>query len=551
MNRRISMHIKRRFTPTALLLHSCQLVTCLLFTWLVIPSCNGPAGGRVQEGATYYISLEGNDSNPGTSLSRPWQSIQRVNEQKFSPGDRILFRSGDTFNGTFTLSAEDAGRAESRLIVSSFGEGTATISGNEAEGLKADSCHFLTIENLEFSGLGRISGNTTDGLFILQCKDIILNDLDVHGFQHSGVHLHQCNDAVIAHVYAHENGFAGIHVTGNTIWDTARYDNHNLYIGYCKAENNPGDPTVLNNHSGNGILASSVNGGTIEYCEASNNGWDMPWTGNGPVGIWIWDCTDFTIQNCIAHHNRTNPSAADGGGFDLDGGVSNSVIQYCISHNNEGAGYGLYEFGAAKPWENNTIRYNISQDDGIINGGSLGIWKSDNVGVMRNCQVYNNTFYNSLKDGSSIWLYDNYPGFSFYNNVFVYNGELISEEQRLKDEIFIGNLYWNLAEEEAFFDYANLNEWATATGNEMLEDQFIGLYMDPLFSHAGSIEVTDPTLISPESIGGFIPQAGSPLVDRGLNLKDLLNLDTGERDLPGTSIPSKNSYDIGAIELDY
>ena len=93
----------------------------------------------------------------------------------------------------------------------------------------------------------------------------------------------------------------------------------------------------------NGILASSVEYGTIEYCEAFNNGWDMPWTGNGPVGIWIWDCTDFTIQHCISHHNRNHPEAADGGGFDFDGGVSNSTIQYCISHHNEGAGYGLYE----------------------------------------------------------------------------------------------------------------------------------------------------------------------------------------------------------------
>jgi len=528
--------MKRAIILTALLLH----------TGLWFISCSGP---RV--GSTYYISADGDDANSGLAEGKAWQTIERVNEQDFAPGDRILFRSGGTFKGTIYLSAEDAGTESSRLVVSSFGEGRAIISGEEVEGLKADSCQYLTIESLEFSGMGRESGNTKDGLLLYQCDGIVLHDLEVYGFQHSGVHLHQCNDAHITHVYAHENGFAGIHVSGTTVWDTVKYDNHNLYIGYCVAENNPGDPSVLNNHSGNGILASSVKGGIIEYCEAFNNGWDMRWTENGPVGIWIWDCTDFVIQHCISHHNRTNPVAADGGGFDLDGGVSNSVIQYCISHNNEGAGFGLYEFGGAKPWENNTIRYNISQDDGIINGGSLGVWKSDNQGVMRNCQVYNNTFYNSLKDGSSIWYYDNYPGFQFHNNVFVYNGSLLSDGKTIGDEVFQGNLYWNLSGDIAFLGYGTLGEWAAATGKEIYDGDFIGLYQDPMLKQAGSIEVTDPIMINQETIGGYVPLPGSPLVDRGLDLKVLLNLDAGERDLLGTLISSKNIYDIGAIELDY
>ena len=526
--------MKRPIIPTTLL-----LLTCLWFA-----TCTGP-----KVGSTYFISADGEDSNSGLTKGKAWQSIDRVNEQDFAPGDRIMFRGGDTFNGTISLSAEDSGTESSRLIVSSYGEGAAIISGQEAEGLKADICQFLTIETLEFSGMGRNSGNTADGVLIHQSDGIVIHDLEVYGFQHSGVHLHQCNDAVIKHVYTHENGFAGIHVSGTTIWDTAKYDNHNLYIGYCVAENNPGDPSVLNNHSGNGILASSVKGGTIEYCEAFNNGWDMLWTENGPVGIWIWDCTDFIIQHCISHHNRTNPVAADGGGFDLDGGVSNSLIQYCISHNNEGAGFGLYEFGAAKPWENNTIRYNISQDDGIINVGSLGIWKSENQGILRNCQIYNNTFYNSLKEGSSIWLYDNYPGFCFHNNIFVYNGALISEGKSPKDEVFLGNLYWNLEEDITFLGYGTLGEWATATGKEQYDDEFIGLFQDPMLKQAGSITVTDPAMINQESMSGYIPLPGSPLVERGLNLKTLLNLDVGERDLLGTAIPSKNNYDIGAIEL--
>ncbi len=436
-----------------------------VFAALMAAACSSTVN---LEGETYYISAEGDDANEGNSEAKAWKTIEKINAFDFSPGDQILLRGGDEFEGTILLSSEDSGNEESRVLISSYGNGKAVVQGGAKQGVRADSCAFLTVEKLELSGQGRKSGNVTDGLLALRCMGITVHEVEAYGFQKSGVHIHQCNDANITHVYTHDNGFSGIHVSGTTGGDPENYDNQNLYIGYCVAENNPGDPTVLKNHSGNGILASSVKKGVIEYCEAFNNGWDMPWTGNGPVGIWIWDCTEFTIQHCIAHHNRTNPVAADGGGFDFDGGVSNSVIQYCIAHNNEGAGFGLYEFGAAKPWENNIVRYNISQDDGIINGGSVGIWKNDDRGIMRNCQIYNNTFYNSQEDGTNIWLYDHYPGFEFRNNVFVYNGAMIGENSSPEDEVFQGNLYWNLAGDYTFFGFSNLREWAASTGNEMI-----------------------------------------------------------------------------------
>ncbi len=530
-------------TKTSIARFSAFLSLALLA--LISFSCSSTSGGG---GTVYYISTDGDDKNSGTSEGKAWRSIDRVNNHDLSPGDKILFLGGDEFEGTIKLTGEDGGSEELRVIISSFGEERALINGKDKEGIRADSCLYLTIENLAIKGQGRKSGNTTDGLLVTKCDGVVINEVEVHGFQKSGVHVHQCDDASITHVYACENGFAGIHVTGTTMRDPENYDNQNLYIGYCVAENNPGDPTALTNHSGNGILANSVQGGIIEYCEAFNNGWDMPWTGNGPVGIWIWDCTDFIIQYCVAHHNRTNPVAHDGGGFDFDGGVSNSIIQYCVSHNNEGAGYGLYEFGAAKPWENNIVRYNISQDDGILTSGSVGIWTNEAGGIMRNCQIYNNTFYNSQQDGSNIALSDNYPGYVFYNNVFVYNGTLIVEGKALKDEVFLGNLYWNLAGDKSFLGFSTLKEWALASGKEMLEGNYMGRYEDPRFQNGGEVDLTDPQKINTESLKGYFPKPGSPLINGGIELNKLFNMDPGIRDLPGTSIPVNGKFDIGAIE---
>ncbi|MCK4881161.1 MAG: right-handed parallel beta-helix repeat-containing protein, partial [Bacteroidales bacterium] len=174
----------------------------------------------LQRGTVYYISSDGDDNNSGKSPNRAWKTIERVNAQSYSPGEKILFRGGEEFEGTIIFTSEDAGSHESRVIISSFGAERAIIMGMGKEGIRVDSCHFLGISNLNLIGSGRKSGNNSDGLFIQKSDGVILDNLETSGFQHSGIHLHQCNDAVITHVYAHENGFAGIHVTGNTIWDT-------------------------------------------------------------------------------------------------------------------------------------------------------------------------------------------------------------------------------------------------------------------------------------------------------------------------------------------
>lgn len=496
----------------------------------------------------YYVSPDGNDENSGTSQAQAWKTIQKVSETDFAPGSSILFEGGKEFTGTIHLDESDAGSAGHEVTLSSYGEGKSLIIGGDQQGLLAKDCDHLVIKDLTFEGSGRKRGNTTDGVLLIGSDSIRIENLEVYGFQKSGLHVRKSVNAMITHVYAHDNGFAGIHVTGETMNHKIKYDNADLYIGYCVAENNPGDPTVLKNHSGNGILASSVGGGVIEYCEAFNNGWDMPWTGNGPVGIWIWDCTDFIIQHCIAHDNRTNPLAADGGGFDFDGGVSNSIMQYNLSYNNEGCGFGLYEFGAAKAWQNNIIRYNISQDDGIINGGAVGIWKADNRGSMSHCEIYNNTFFNSTENGPIIWLYDHYPGFNFRNNIFVYNGTFLDEKQQLEGEVFQGNIYWNLAGGLGIGTYHTIEEWAAATGKEMVNEKLAGRFIDPQLNQPGKVTLTDPGNMDAIHLPEYAPVTGSPVIDAGLNLRELFDLDPGKKDILGTPIPSGQAFDIGAVE---
>lgn len=50
----------------------------------------------------YYVSSSlGNDQNNGLTPTSPFQSISELNSLIFNPGDSILFKSGDIFNGMF------------------------------------------------------------------------------------------------------------------------------------------------------------------------------------------------------------------------------------------------------------------------------------------------------------------------------------------------------------------------------------------------------------------------------------------------------------------
>jgi hypothetical protein len=510
---------------------------------LVLISCHIPGSHP----PTLYISHSGNDANSGTSIRHAWRTIQKVNDQYLQPGTWVLFEGGATFQGTLELNRMDSANESLPVTISSYGKGFACIDGDTAMSFKAENCSYFSVKKLQFKGKGRKGGNRSDGVYIAECSHVLVDSLEISGFQHAGLSISKCNNIRILNVHAHDNGFAGIHVWGATIWEKEKYDNHNIYIANCVAENNPGDPTVLTNHSGNGILASSVEGGIIEYCEAFNNGWDMPWHGNGPVGIWIWDCSGFTIQYCISHDNKTAKGAADGGGFDLDGGVSNSVIQYCLSYHNQGAAIGLFEFGAGKTWENNIVRYNISHNDGTNGQGSLCVWLGEAGGTIRNCEIYNNTFYNSNPGGPNLCLMKNLPGFSFRNNIFVYNGSILFKGQQIKDEIFQNNLYWNLGGNKKFTGYPDIAKWASAKGKEQLDGKFTFVYADPMLNDTATVSIKNPHSLAGLSI--YYPNAESPLIDAGFDIRTLEGGIEVKKDFAGSNVPRGKGFDIGAMEF--
>lgn len=485
----------------------------------------------------YAVSPRGDDANVGT-VERPWRTIERVNAAQLRAGDRVLLEGGQRFAGTLRLIADDSGSPERKVIVTSYGTGRATIEGGVAPALVLDGARHINIRDLRLRGAGRKTGSTGSGLMIARTAFVNIENLEVLGFQRSGIEIDGSEDVRLTRIHAHQNGFSGISSGGAT--------SRRLYVGHSLTENNPGDPTIRANHSGNGIVLGQVQTATIEYCESRYNGWDMPWTGNGPVGIWTYQSDKVTIQYNIAHHNRS--TALDGGGFDLDGGTTNALVQYNYSHSNYGAGYLICQYEGAGRFADNVVRYNISQDDGVFaHDAGIYVWVAD--ADMKSTLIHNNTVFNTKGSAVAFGVSKGYTGpmpeMTFYNNIFVSQGpQIIGGADRGR---FIGNLYWAMGERGFRVDgYKDFDEWAAATGQEKHAGRVVGLFADPMLRKDGTALLTDPKQLSQLHEYKLLP--GSPAIDRGVDLRSLFNIDMGRRDYYGTPLPGGSRVDIGAYE---
>ena len=477
----------------------------------------------------YINNNTGNDKFPG-SVKRPIKTISEVNGRLKKKPASIFLKGGQVFKGNLLVDSIIGTRTDT-IVIGSYGEGRAVIDGANGEAIRVENCSYIRVENLELKGNGRKGGNLANGLAFVRTRNSSVEHLAAEGFQKSGVDLYDCSFIQVKDALAYNNGFCGINIMGS-----GNHLSKNIFISGSKAENNPGDPTMLDNHSGNGILVGASDSVTIDHCSATNNGWDMPRQGNGPVGIWAWESDHVTIQYCISYRNKTSRGGKDGGGFDLDGGVTNSLIQYCLSYENEGAGYGLFQYSGASDWSNNTIRYCLSINDARTTegAGSFFIWNGSNESSqLNNCMIYNNVIYS---DSVPVISYENssaHKNIKFSNNIFFGSGEIIGGVN--SGSSFIGNTWWSSGKDIRFKGFRKLAEWAKSTGQEMVKGQIVGIQTDPRLTGPFITEITDPYQLG--GLKGYTLKPDSPLRNKGMDLKSLLGIDPPIYDFYGNPLP--------------
>ncbi len=481
---------------------------------------------------TYFIAADGNDNNDG-SRKHPWKNISKVKGLVLQPGDAVLLQAGEIFSGTLVINYHTNGTVDKPIVISSYGNGMATINSGEQVGIIINNSSHLRLQNIKVKGMGRKEGNTTNGITISYCNNIRIDSMDIAGFQKAGLQIRNCSATIIQNVFAHDNGYAGIAVDGENF---SKKECRDIGILNCRAENNPGDPTNFNNHSGNGIVVSQCTNVKIAYCTATNNGWDMPRIGNGPVGIWAWEADSVSIEHCLSYRNKTSNGGEDGGGFDFDGGITNSVIQYCLSYENEGSGIGLFQYAGATAWNNNTIRYNTSINDGNVSAAKAGIyiWNSSYENKLQHSFIYNNTVYNNKNAAIRFAKESANEGLVFYNNILIANNEIISGDSIAGK--YLGNCWWSFS---SGFDVQKINNfqtWARYYQQEILDGNIIGININPGFANISTINTSDAkTLASFDALKAN----NTLLLNGGIDLLQLFGMATGGKDFNGGMAPVK------------
>ncbi len=437
--------------------------------------------GADAQATDYYLDAQkGDDARAGTAPAAAWRTLERANRADLVAGDSLLLAGGQTFAGTLSLDNR-SGDARQPIVVKSSGAGRAIIDGGQGDGVSLNGCAWVAVENLSVVGAGRKAGNNGRGIWLNRTRNVEVRDCGVSGFRLAGVELWGDQSTRLTGVNAVDNGGAGISVLSG--WgDMPR--TRDLEIRDCVVANNAGDPRKLTEHTGSGIIVGGADGVLIDGCTATNNGWDMPGTqGGGPAGIWAWNSDRVTIQNCLSYGNRSN--AGDGDGFDFDGAVTNSVMQYNLSYDNDGPGFLLWQYEGAGPWHSNIVRHNVSYNDGRKSFKSSLAISLDKQSEKRAALVANNTFINDLYNVAS---YTDGPRVEYQNNIF-YAGTAVIVGTVFPGARYRNNLYWAksiVQPWELFADYPKdgvqlktLDDWIRASGQETEDGQTTARFADP------------------------------------------------------------------------
>jgi len=103
----------------------------------------------------YYVNaLSGNDTNKGTSLEKPFKSLEKVSSLSLKPGDKVLLANGAIFKGSLELT-DIEGKTMQPITIANYSnnkDANASLPVIDAGGLR-------------------------NGILLVNCSNIIISDM--------------------------------------------------------------------------------------------------------------------------------------------------------------------------------------------------------------------------------------------------------------------------------------------------------------------------------------------------------------------------------------
>ena len=380
---------------------------------------------------TFYVDdAAGKDTFSGLTPEQPWQSMEKINEMTFLPGDILAFRRGGKWQGMLTLKGN--GTRYEKITVTAYGEGEKP----EIDGCGAYAAILLEgVNHILVQGI--LCRNHAEeravrqGIAIIGSPEGITEDItirdceitDVTGenrrsmpvytsmYWNGGIyasfpcrtseknHLH---DIIIESNYIHDVLTSGIRV--NQVEDSINDIHHtHIVVRRNRIERTGSDGIIV----ANGI-SPLISGNVCGYAGALGNIKDTV------VIAGVWVCA---TENALIERNEvygTKMFENDGSAFDTDWGTAgNTIFQYNYTHDNEG-GFFLDCIALNRNVEcgRTILRYNISLND----GRGIGIYNRDFV-----VEYYGNLFY--FDHPMQICVYGTPTYYVFHHNIFDWPGD--------------------------------------------------------------------------------------------------------------------------------
>lgn len=418
-----------------------KFVLCvLLLAFLgVFSTVNGQEKNVVKAGNYYVDSENGNDTGIGKSEKQAWKSLERVNAQRFNPGDKVFFKRGGKWSGQ--LLPQGSGTKTRPIVFSAYGKGNLPViaaKGKFKDAVLLKNNSNIALEYFDISNqdtLVKEQKTGPAGVRILAenigtISNIRLSNLyihDVNGDNKKGSNegngiFWDCQGPMPSNIEnllienckilrVDRNGIRG---NGTFGFRTNWFPNRKLIIRGCTLEDIGGD----------GIVVKAFDGAIVEHnklfyirIRAKDNA----------VGIWPHSSDNTLIQYNEVAYTKNQDWSNDGQSFDIDGNCTNTIIQNNYSHDNEG-GFMLVISDAinakSKMTTGSVIRNNLSVNDGNKRKRLFNF-----ALVTDSTYISGNHFYNQSADAVKMELIDIEHGVPknvvFENNVFHYGGSSV------------------------------------------------------------------------------------------------------------------------------
>lgn len=383
------------------------VIFSIIFIFTAVPFVSADSVNKV----TYYIdSINGNNSNSGTSETEAWKDLGGfTGEYVLTAGVKVLFKCGGTYDFKVEL-ADIHGTKENPFVISSYGEGERPIltTQEKDEILTLIDCSYITISNLQM--VAPNGGGIWIDTLNKTSEGITIDNVYFHGMPNGKVNNRDdmANGAANARAAVMVKGLPArsrYAVNDLTIKNCEVYDCANGFMiwGSWNDEQNPwceekdADPIYntglliegcyFHEMDAEAVIVGICDGALVTNCRAINTCQGEGVDKNGEIlyftaAMWFWGSENSTIQYCEIAGQK---NFGDGMSVDFDSCTNNCTYQYIYSHDNMRF---MCNNAKESPQKNNTVRYCLSVND---NGGRSAIASGNGED---NLKFYNNTIIN-------------------------------------------------------------------------------------------------------------------------------------------------------------